>query len=376
MAVDVENPFLVVTYHSPAYFCDRKEETKKVANALINGRNLTLLSARRIGKTGLIRNVFYQLQKKKGWQTLYVDIMPTSNLNDFIKLLGKAVVEHEWRRSKNYLKKIAILLSGISAKLSFDPITGAPEIGVEYQTRQESEKSLSEIFHYLSTQDTKYAIAFDEFQQIICYPEKNVEALLRSHIQQLTNVNFVFSGSNKHLLTSMFSDYARPFYQSSDFLFLEKIEANAYCRFIREKFAKYGKSIAAELVEEALEYYRIHTFYVQYFFNKLFENSEKTVTKAMMEQVHRLILEEREHIYYSYRNLLTPYQFSLLKAIAREGGVNQPNASDFIAKHDLKQGSSVNRALAALVEKEMVYEENGVYHVYDVFFSKWLAKIF
>jgi AAA+ ATPase superfamily predicted ATPase len=376
MTVALENPFLVATYHSPAYFCDRVEETNKVTSALTNGRNLTLLSVRRIGKTGLIKNVFYQLQKKKGWQTLYVDIMPTDNLNDFIKLLGKAVVEHEWRQSKNYLKKISILLSGISAKLSFDPITGAPEVGVEYKTRQESEKSLSEIFHYLSTQNVKYAIAFDEFQQVVRYPEKNIEALLRSHIQHLNNVNFVFSGSNKHLLTSMFSDYGRPFYQSSDFLFLEKIETDAYCRFIRAKFAKHGKSIATELIKEALEYYNVHTFYVQYFFNKLFENTEKTVTKATVEQVHRLILEEREHIYYSYRNLLTPYQFLLLKAIAREGGVSRPNASDFIATYDLKQGSSVTRALAALVEREMVYEENGVYRVYDVFFSKWLAKLF
>jgi AAA+ ATPase superfamily predicted ATPase len=376
MSAIVENPFFVAAYHSPAYFCDREKETKRVTGALTNGRNLTLLSARRIGKTGLIKNAFYQLQKKKDWQTLYVDIMPTDNLNDFIKLLGKAVVEHEWRQSKNYLKKIATLLSGISAKLSFDSITGAPEIGVEYKTRQESEKSLSEIFHYLSTQDVKYAVAFDEFQQITCYPEKNMEALLRSYIQQMSNVNFIFSGSNKHLLTSMFSDYGRPFYQSSDFLFLEKIEAGAYCRFIREKFAKHGKSITPEMTKEALEYYRVHTFYVQYFFNKLFERCEKTVTKALVEQMHRLILEEREYVYYSYRNLLTPYQFLLLKAIAREGGISQPNASDFIAKHSLKQSSSVNRALAALADREMVYEENGAYYVYDVFFSKWLAKNF
>jgi AAA+ ATPase superfamily predicted ATPase len=61
-----DNPFLRSGYHSPDYFCNRKEETKKISNAMINGRNLTLLSARRIGKTGLIHNVFYYLQKKKG----------------------------------------------------------------------------------------------------------------------------------------------------------------------------------------------------------------------------------------------------------------------------------------------------------------------
>ncbi|MDR0567061.1 MAG: ATP-binding protein [Prevotellaceae bacterium] len=376
MAIALENPFLVATYHSPAYFCDRAEETKQVTNALSNGRNLTLLSVRKMGKTGLIKNVFHQLQKKKGWQTLYVDIMPTGNLNDFIRLLGRTVVEHEWRQSKSYLKKIATLISGISAKLSFDTVTGAPKIGIDYQTPQESEKSLSEIFHYLSAQNVKYAVAFDEFQQIGQYPEKNMELLLWSHIQHLSNVSFVFSGSNRHPLTSMFADCGRPFYQNTALLFLEKIEKNTYCRFIRDKFAKHGKSIATELVKEALEYYSVHTFYVQYFFNRLFEHTETTVTKALVEQVHRLILEERSPIYYTYKSLLTPYQFQLLKAIAREGGVSRPNGSDFIARHNLKQGSSVNRALSALVEREMVYEENGVYHVYDVFFSKWLAKIF
>ena len=129
---------------------------------------------------------------------------------------------------------------------------------------------------------------------------------MRSHIQQLNNVNFVFSGSNRRLLTSMFSDSGRPFYQNSDFLLLGKIEENTYCRFIREKFAKHGKSIATNLVKEAMEYYNIHTFYVQYFFNRLFERTETTATKAMADQVHRQIPEERGPIYYTCKALLTP----------------------------------------------------------------------
>ncbi len=205
-----DNPFLTAGYHSPAYFCDRETETKKVANALINGRNLTLLSARRIGKTGLIRNAFYHLQKKRGWQTIYVDIMPTENLQEFIKVFTEAVIAQERQQSKNYIKKLGLLLSGIKAKLLFDEISGIPSVELDYKTPQEAHKSLSQIFHYLSQQSTRYAIAIDEFQQITEYPEKNIEALLRSHIQHLNNVNFIFSGSNKRLLTSMFSDHKAP----------------------------------------------------------------------------------------------------------------------------------------------------------------------
>lgn len=373
--IKVENPFLVSAYHSPAYFCDRAAETAKVVSALSSGRNLTLLSPRRVGKTGLIKNVFYQLQKKKTWRVLYVDIMPTESLSDFIKLFTAAVVEQERQQSKNYLKKIALLLSGIRARLSFDEITGRPEVEVDYKTRQEAEKSLSQIFYYLSQQNVRYAVALDEFQQITVYPEKNIEALLRSHIQHLSNVNFIFSGSNKHLLTSMFSDHGRPFYQSTDFLQLEKLNVDVYSNFIQGKFAEHKKSISLQQVQEQVEYYQVHTFYVQYFFNKLYEYSGKKVAQEDIEYTRRLILEERDFTYYGYRNLLTSYQFHLLKAVAREGGVSKPNASEFIARYNLKQGSSVNRALAALVDKEMLHIENGTYHVYDVFFAKWLVNL-
>ncbi len=370
-----DNPFLTAGYLSPEYFCDREVETKKIANAMINGRNLTLLSARRIGKTGLIRNVFHRLQKKKGWQTIYVDIMPTENLQEFIKIFTEAVIEQERLQSKNYLKKIGLLLSGIKAKLSFDELSGIPSVELDYQTPQEAKRSLSQIFHYLSQQDTRYAIAIDEFQQITEYPEKNMEALLRSHIQHLSNVNFIFSGSNKHLLTSIFSDHKRPFYQSTDFMYLNKIDINLYCLFIQEKLKEYKKILKLELIKEAVEHYKIHTFYVQTFFNKLFELSDKKIAKENIDATHRLILEEREYIYYGYRKLLTPYQFQLLKALAKEDGVKQITASDFIATHKLKQASSVNRALKSLIEKEMINEEDGIYYVYDVFFSKWLNRL-
>ena len=49
-------PFLVYGYAGPDYFCDRKEDTQKLISALRNGRNITLMSPRRMGKTGLIKN--------------------------------------------------------------------------------------------------------------------------------------------------------------------------------------------------------------------------------------------------------------------------------------------------------------------------------
>ena len=68
------NPFQITDYISPEFFCDRTEETQKIISALDNGRDVTLTSIRRMGKTGLIKNVFYRLKSRKNLKLIYVDI--------------------------------------------------------------------------------------------------------------------------------------------------------------------------------------------------------------------------------------------------------------------------------------------------------------
>ena len=60
------NPFIIKGYKSPEYFCNRKTETKKIISAIENRRDITLISLRRMGKTGLIQHVFRHLSKNTG----------------------------------------------------------------------------------------------------------------------------------------------------------------------------------------------------------------------------------------------------------------------------------------------------------------------
>lgn len=52
------NPFVVGRYVSDHYFCDREEETEFLTKQVVNGRNVALISSRRMGKTGLIWHCF------------------------------------------------------------------------------------------------------------------------------------------------------------------------------------------------------------------------------------------------------------------------------------------------------------------------------
>jgi uncharacterized protein len=369
-----KNPFVVTGYHGPKWFCNRTEETSKIISAWENGRNLTLMSIRRMGKTGLIHHVFFNLRKNKGLRLIYLDILPARNVSDLVRIFTKALILDEQRRPGNYLKKLGRLFAGLQVKLTLSPQSGMPELEFGYRSTDESMQDLEQLFTYIGAQTQEYLIAFDEFQQIVQFPETNIEASLRAQVQTIKNARFIFSGSHKHLLGSIFSDSGRPFYQSTDMLHLKALESSEYSEFIINHLWANKQQVTHELAASLLDQLRHHTFYVQFFFNRLYESGIKKPEWKDAESLLEKIIKEREHVFYDYRNLLTTNQFLLLQAIAREKKISQPTSQEFIETHRLGQPSSVNRSLKALLEKEMIYQEQGVYYVYDVFFSKWLEK--
>lgn len=61
--------------------------------------------------------------------------------------------------------------------LSFDPITVQPQVEITLANDDQPKESLDEILEYLKKHDGQFIVAIDEFQQILVYPEQNVEAL-------------------------------------------------------------------------------------------------------------------------------------------------------------------------------------------------------
>ena len=57
------NPFIYEGYEGPDYFCVRSEETERLISHLQNGVNVTLISSRKMGKTGLIKHAFHHIKE-------------------------------------------------------------------------------------------------------------------------------------------------------------------------------------------------------------------------------------------------------------------------------------------------------------------------
>ena len=368
----IANPFLVYGYEGPHYFCDREEETRKLVSALANGRNVTLAAPRRIGKTGLIHNVFNRVRNSEGHIIcVYVDIFPTRCLADFVHLLGKAIFEAVQSHSERLFSRVASFLSSCRPAISFDPLTGSPSFSIDIAPSME-EKTLSEIFDCLEKSDTPVYIAIDEFQQVASYPESGTEAMLRSRIQFMHNVHFIFSGSQQHLIYEMFSSAKRPFYNSTQMMTLTTIAPENYYSFAANLFEEGGRRIDQSLFMFIYDYFEGYTWYIQTILNRLYETGDHITDKSQVTETIKNIVRENTMVYQSTIAMLPDKQLLVLKALAKEGRTAMPNKGAFIQKYALKAASTVSSALTALTDKELVYRSPEGYSVYDRFLEIWL----
>ena len=231
----LRNPFVYEGYEGPDYFCDRIVETEKVISNLKNGRNLTLVSPRKIGKTGLIKHTLQRIKETEPDSVcIYADIFHTHDQHDLAQTLGKAIIQDQLSRSKNAMTKVLRSFSMWRPTISFDPITGNPTVSVSME-RSQAQYTIESIFHYLKNCGKEVYLAIDEFQTIADYREQGTEALLRSHIQFIHNVHFIFSGSKQHLMYEMFGSPKRPFYQSTSMMSLQPLHEEIYYQYSVKK---------------------------------------------------------------------------------------------------------------------------------------------
>lgn len=371
----IRNPFVYQGYISPDYFCDRITETKELIANLQNGRNTVLISPRRMGKTGLIQNAFWQLKKaEKNAICIYIDIFATKNQHDFVRLLGTAIAQDVLSREQQAMKRLLEFFGSWRPVFSIDPLTKQPTVSVSIEPSQ-SEMTLKTIFDYLQSSKHEIYIAIDEFQQIAKYPENGLEALLRSYIQFVPHAHFVFSGSKRHLMAQIFNSPDRPFYQSTVTMGLEPLHEEIYYQFANRFFENKKGSFSTEVFHSIYSRFNGVTRNIQLILNRLYETEKNVKNEAQLLEAVMHIVNRNAMQYEELTTFLTDNQFSLLKAIAKEKCAESPMSNEFIKKYDLPSASSIKTALDTLLDKDLVYRSPSGYHVYDHFLEIWLQRL-
>lgn len=371
----MKNPFQTYGYNGPEYFCDRIAETQRLTSLLTNGNHVALISPRRMGKTGLIRHCFAQQDMRSEYYLFIVDIYATRSLSELTYELGRTILSTLKSRGRKSWERFIQIAGSLRTGITLDAF-GQPVWNLEMGDIQSPQTSLDEIFRYLNTADKPCIVAIDEFQSITDYPEQNVEALLRTHIQQCNNARFVFSGSKRHMMGEMFSSPARPFYQSASTISLKPITLESYASFITHHFEEGGKHILPEAISHIYERFEGVTWYIQKICNELYAMTATDSTCGMkdVDLAINSAINDNEDTYKDLLSRLTTKQKSLLMAIAHSKSDIKPTSGEFIKKHNLKSSSSVQRSLLALLDKDIITRADGKYYIYDYFLNIWLNR--
>jgi len=378
----MDNPFYITGIIPEPFFCDREKETAWMVRTLENKAHVLLTSPRRMGKTQLIRHLFEQPSIKDSYYTFYTDIYPTTSLHELVLFLSKEIYSVLVPKGKAVLNKFLAGLHSLAGSFGYDPIANTPTFNIKLGDIHSPELTLEEIFRYLEQADKPCIFAIDEFQQIANYPETNVEATLRTHIQKMNNCLFIYAGSNRHIIESMFNSAAKPFYNSAEQIYLDCISKDVYTAFVEEQFNKAGRRITPEAASFAYDLFEGHTYYVHNVLHNAFAyiDPDKTIEETDINNTLSDILEEKGRTFASVMNQLNYQQKETLIAIAKEGKASGVTSAAFVKKHALKSPSSVQFAISALLEKQLLtYQNQGrtkLYSIADRFLEMWICRTY
>ncbi len=370
------NPFVVTGKIPPQYFCDRIEESKQLEKALCNQMNVVLTSSRRMGKTSLVDFVFDKPEIRDNYITISIDILHTTTFREFILAFGTAVFDCVAARSEKWSKQFVTFLKSLSASFGYDAASNLPTFDIKIGDVQQPEYTLQEIFKYLESIDKRCLIVIDEFQQITYYPEKNVEALMRTHIQKLSNSNFVFSGSQRRLMEEMFFSSKRPFYQSAKSIRLEPIDKDIYMDFAVKNFKESGKAIEKEAFAHIYDTFQGVTLYIQRILKDAFAETSKGET-CDVETAKRLIeeyIDENDSRLREQLSFITETQKELLYAVHEARQASGITSMEFTKKYRLRSPSSSQSAALKLLEYGMITRKEKFYSISDPLLSLWLDR--
>jgi len=366
-----KNPFVIVGYDGPEYFCDRRRETDKMVEAIENGRNLTLIAPRRYGKTGLIHHVFQSVPAT--CTTVYLDIFATRNLADFTKSFASAIVGALDSPVDRTLSSVARFFRSCRPTVTPQE-NGMPKFSFDIEPAH-AEATLGEAFGYLKAHRRPVVVAIDEFQQILEYPEKGTEALLRGYIQDVPWVRFVFAGSRHHLMGEMFLSAKHPFYQSTDILSLGVIDRAVYAAFARRHFEADGQLFDPQAFDALYGRFSGVTWYVQSVLNRIWLKGEGLTRPQQIDEVVAGMVADRALLFHDLLVSQSDAAQALLSAIAADGEAREVYSGDFLKRHRLTSTSTIRSTLTSLVEADLVYHTETGYVVYDLLFGEYLAGL-
>ena len=373
------NPFSYGGVVGNGEFCNRAQEMGDLTDLISSAGRCFVYAERRMGKSSLILRVLEKLPKKQ-FLPVYVDLWPTDGTLTFATAIARATTSAAETKTTRLLELGKLLFGRLRPSVSLDEV-GQPTVEFGVEGRSASKSELTEVLaapHVLAEKTGKIVVmVLDEFQQITTYEDDLAERQVRSSIQHHQRVAYIFLGSRKHLLQSMFLDESRPLYRSAMHYPIGSIATEHWLPFIAKRFRDANKAIDKQLIEQLCQQTQGHPFYTQHLCHVLWsmikpgEGADAAMLKAAVAE----LLRRESHAYVILWETLTKNEQRFLRGLADSDSSRKPFSSEFTRRYGLRAASNAQRAAESLVAADVIEREENSYVIIDRFLRLWIRGL-
>lgn len=381
MAESLSNPFRFGDLALDDAFTDRDAELAELTSDIRNGQNVVIFAPRRFGKSSLMWRAAQQLVRNDDVLIAQVDLMKAPTKERLAEKLAAAIYE-EIASPMFKLRDQAIavfrglrilptMTVGIDGSMSFGFTSGQASADIDATL----EHLLGFPAQLAAERNRRVALVLDEFQEITRI-DAGLLALMRSVFQEQPEVSHVYLGSRRHMMEQVFNDENEPFWRSAKQLELGPIPPEPFAAYISARFERTSRAIEAETVARMLATTHCHPYGTQELAYAVWEatplgmSAGAATLDAALSQVLR---SENAHFSRIWERAPRAQRLTL-EALARSPG--RPTlGTAYRREHGLPGPSTVQKALAALSEDELIITEpGGGYRIAEPFLAEWILQ--
>lgn len=346
-------------------FCNRKAEIKELMGNIENGKHTFLAAPRRYGKSSLCEAAI----EKLGLPSTKIDLHVATSEKGIERLLLKAILEligEAIGPVDKVIQNIKYKLKNLKPKLSFEA-TGVRlelEIAQEASPPETIREAILFLDKLLQDKNQNAVLLIDEFQRVAeIAPDMGIEGGIRSAAQETKYLAFIFSGSNRHLIESIFQDEGRPLYRLCKKIRLERISSEHYQNHLNIAAKIMWKApLHNEVFEKIMTLTERHPYYVNNLCDSLWSLYDTLPDLKAVDEAWQLVVEaDKSDLLKEFYSIAdNPKKLLIYLAIQHTNNLYATET----AKNIGMPTTSVAKALQLLLSKDFIEEAGkGTYRV-------------
>ncbi|MCP5505798.1 MAG: ATP-binding protein [Chlamydiales bacterium] len=369
------NPFKFGDPVEGEFYLEHVDLDSTVMQFITNRIHVVLIGPRRFGKTSFVFNLNRKMEKS-GYTVLFVDIFNITSHRDFLQQFLRAL-----KAKKHWLKAGKEWLADHRPKLSadIDHLSGQTSFGLSLSkaTDKDVKEMIQDVLSEIKNLGKHVLLVIDEFQKITDLNDDGwLEATLRTHMQQLRNTSFLFTGSRKGIISDMLNNPARPLYRSCQMIDFPAF-GEEFVTWIIDRFKQTGVKADRTAIEYLKKIVQETPNYVQMICFHLVASGVKIVNKKSVEETLRNVVQQNAYAYQTLLNTLSQLQQRVLRLAAIKQ--KQIFSKELLDRFEIPNAPALYSSIKALKSKGILDEEGtgkGTVIFDDPLFAIWLRVTF